>query len=128
MKIFDQETDLFFVKIGMRGCNKKNVPKTFLNPSLYFAEVSFLEPRKVRVCESVEQIFPLIFIVDFFLLVFMCVILAHIFHTHFSEPSAFQPSRCTKIFLNSKCSSSYEEIYIIKAISKSHFLGTDKKK
>ena len=47
----------------MRGCNKKNVPKTFLNPSLYFAVVSFMEDRKVRVCESVKQIFPLIFIV-----------------------------------------------------------------
>ena len=74
MKIFDrkyrpasrnfQETDLFFVKIGMRGCNKKNVPKTFLNPSSYFAVVSFLESRKVRVCENVNQIFPLIFIVN----------------------------------------------------------------
>ena len=74
MKIFDwkyrpaswnfQETELFFVKIGMLGCNKKNVPKTFLNPSLYFAVVSSLESGKVRVCESVKQIFPLIFIVD----------------------------------------------------------------
>ena len=54
----------FFVKIGMRGCNKKKVPKKFLNPSLYFAVVSFLEPRKLSVCESVKQIFPLIFIVD----------------------------------------------------------------
>ena len=44
-----------------------------------------------------------------------------------SEPSGFWPSRCTKIFLNSNCSSSYQEIYIIKAISKSHFLGTAKK-
>ena len=53
--------------------------------------------------------------------------MAHIFQTLLSEPSGFGPSRCTKIFLNSNCSSSYEEIYIIKAISKSHFLGTDKK-
>ena len=27
-------------------------------------ETTFLEPRKVSVCESVKQIFPLIFIVD----------------------------------------------------------------
>ena len=136
MKIFDrkytpaswnfQETDLFFVKIGLRGCNKKSVQKKFLNPSLYFAVVSFLEPRKVRVCESVKQILPLIFYSgrNWFLL---WVILAHIFHTLLSEPRGFRPSRCTKIFLNSNCSSSYEEIYIIKAISRSHFLGTDKK-
>ena len=70
MKIFDRKyrpeifkrQTYFFVKIGMRGCNKENVPKKVLNPSLYFAVVSFLEPRKVSVC--VKQIFPLIFIVD----------------------------------------------------------------
>ena len=49
--------------------------------------------------------------------------MARIFDTLLSEPSGFRPSRCAKIFLNSDCSSSCEEIYVIKAISKSHFLG-----
>ena len=49
-------------------------------------------------------------------------------HTLLSELSGFRPSRCTKLFLNSNYSSSNEEIYVIKAISKSHFLGTEKKK
>ena len=53
--------------------------------------------------------------------------MAHIFHTLLSELNGFRPSRCTKIFLNSNCTSSSEEIYGIKAILKSHFLGTDKK-
>ena len=54
--------------------------------------------------------------------------MARIFDTLLSEPSGFRPSRCAKIFLNSDCSSSCEEIYVIKAISKSHFLGHGQKK
>ena len=54
--------------------------------------------------------------------------MAHIFHTLLLEPSGFRPSRCAKIFLNSDCSSAYEEIYVIKAISKSHFFRQGYKK
>ena len=40
--------------------------------------------------------------------------MARIFDTLLSEPSGFRPSQCAKIFLNSDCSSSCEEIYVIR--------------